>query len=188
MSQTLDRVRWNIHDLDLLPRGEDTRYEVIDADLHMTRSPHRLHQQVILKIARDLDLWSEKTGLGETILSPGVIFSEEDAVIPDLVWISKQRLAAVEDAAGHLTGAPELIVEVLSAGEDNRRRDRQAKLKLYSVRGVQEYWIVDRFARQVEIYRRDQAQLCLTMTLRSEDLLISPLLPEFSCRVDRFFP
>lgn len=188
MSQTLDRVRWNIHDLDLLPQCDSTRYEVIDAELHMTRSPHWLHQRVILKLGRDLDLWSERTGLGETILSPGVIFSEEDAVIPDLVWISKGRLAAVEDAAGHLTAAPELIVEVLSAGDTNMRRDRQVKLKLYSVRGVREYWIVDRFARQVEIYRRDQAQLSLAVTLRSGDLLTSPLLPEFSCSVDRFFP
>ncbi|HBY76579.1 MAG TPA: hypothetical protein DEG47_06160, partial [Cyanobacteria bacterium UBA11148] len=47
------------------------------------------------------------------------------------------------DEAGHLTAAPELIVEVLSPGVENVRRDQEVKLKLYSSRGVQEYWIVN---------------------------------------------
>jgi len=47
------------------------------------------------------------------------------------------------DDEGHLTGAPELIVKVLSAGVTNEGRDKEAKLKLYFLKGVQEYWIVD---------------------------------------------
>jgi hypothetical protein len=63
-------------------------------------------------------------------------------VIPDVVWISKARLAVSLDEAGHLTSAPELIVEVLSPGTANEQRDRQAKLKLYAFRGVQDtgFW------------------------------------------------
>lgn len=41
---------------------------------------------------------------------------DADDVIPDVVWISDERLAALMDDAGHLTGAPELAVEVLSFG------------------------------------------------------------------------
>lgn len=44
------------------------------------------------------------------------------------------------------------MVEVLSSGEENERRDRQAKLKLYSSRGVQEYWIADWRLKQIEVY------------------------------------
>jgi Uma2 family endonuclease len=118
-------------------------------------------------------------------MTPGIIFSEADNVIPDVVWISQERLAALVDEEGHLTGAPELIVEVLSAGSTNQRRDREAKLKLYSFKGVQEYWIVDWRLRQVEVYRREKAQLRAIATFLPDDEITSPLLPGFHCQVAR---
>ena len=187
MSQTIERVRWTIRDLEVLPQSEGTRYELIDGDLFVTRSPHRKHQKVTGKIYKALDSWSETSGLGESILAPGIILSDSDNVIPDVVWVSYDRLALIEDEAGHLTGVPELVVEVLSPGEKNIRRDREAKLKLYSVQGVQEYWIADRFAKQLEVYRRDQGQLVLVATLLDGDAIASPLLPGFHCLVSQFF-
>ena len=187
MSQTAEQVRWTVRDLEVLPQSEGTRYELINGELFVTRSPHRMHQQIRGKIFAALDEWSETSGLGEAILAPGIIPSDTDNVIPDLVWISKQRLTVLEDNAGHLTGFPELVVEVLSPGESNIRRDREAKLKLYSVQGVQEYWIADRFTRQLEIYRRQQGQLALVATLMTTDEITSPLLPGFNCSISRFF-
>lgn len=147
-----------------------------------------MHQQVCVKIAKLLDVWSENSGKGETIFSPGIIFSETDNVIPDLVWISSERLAKIEDESGHLNGAPELIIEVLSSGSENMRRDRQAKLKLYSDRGVIEYWIVDRFVKQVEVYRRENAKLVLVATRLENDAITSPLLLGLSTSISLFFP
>jgi Uma2 family endonuclease len=185
MGQT--HVRWTVHDLEVLPQSEGTYYEVIDGEFFVRRSPHRKHQQVSGKIYSVLDAWSEKSGLGEAIPAPGIIPSDTDTVIPDVVWVSKERLALIEDEAGHLTGFPELIVEVLSPGEMNIRQDREAKLKLYSVQGVQEYWIADRLAKRLEVYRREQGQLVLVATLLEGDNLTSPLLPGFDCQVNRFF-
>ena len=187
MSQTADRVRWTVRDLEVLPQSEGTRYELIDGELFVTRSPHRKHQQVAGKIFGILDAWSEESGLGEAIPSPGIIPSDTDNVIPDVVWVSKKRLGLIEDAAGHLTGFPELIVEVLSPGEKNIRRDREAKLKLYSVQGVQEYWIADRLAKRLEVYRREHGSLGLAATMLEADELTSPLLPGFHCLVSRLF-
>jgi len=68
--------------------------------------------------------------------------SPTDAVIPDVVWISRERLNNGIDDAGHLIVAPELVVKILSPGELNEQRDKEAKRKLYSLHGVQEYWIV----------------------------------------------
>ena len=188
MSQAVEEIRWTIYDLEVLAKNDAIRYEVIDGELFMTRSPHRKHQQVCVKIASPLDSWSESTNLGVTIITPGLIFSEVDSVIPDLVWVSKERLSQIEDEAGHLTAAPELIVEVLSLGKQNEVRDKETKLKLYSVRGVQEYWIVDRFHKQVEVYRRQEARLVLVATLMGDERITSPLLPGFTCSIDRFFP
>lgn len=188
VNQAIEGVRWTIHDLEVLPENEWTRYEIINGELFVTRTPHLRHQQVCGKICRQLDTWSEFSGLGETILTPGVIFAEADSVIPDVVWVSRERLAQIADEAGHLTGAPELVVEVLSPGQQNELRDKKAKLKLYSVHGVREYWIVDRLSKQVEVYRREKAQLVLVATLLGDDEITSPFLPEFSCSIRCFFP
>ncbi|MEH2353928.1 Uma2 family endonuclease [Nostoc sp.] len=67
MKQAIEGVRWTIHDLEVLPENEWTRYEIINGELFVTRPPHRRHQQVCVKIARQLDVWSDSSGLGETI-------------------------------------------------------------------------------------------------------------------------
>ncbi len=187
VTQPATGVRWTTRDLEVMPQNEWVTYEIIDGELFVTRSPHRKHQQIAGKIHRALDAWSDRSGLGEPILSPGVILSDADNVIPDVVWVSKERLAVIEDEAGHLTSLPELLIEVLSSGSQNINRDREAKLKLYSIRGAQEYWIADRFAKQLEVYRRENAQLVLVSTLTTEDTLTSPLLPDFSCLISQLF-
>jgi Uma2 family endonuclease len=79
------------------------------------------------------------------------------------------------------------VVEVLSPGTKNERRDREAKLKTYSRRGVNEYWIVNWRQRQLEVYRREQGVLQMATTLYEQDSLQSPVLPGFTCRVEQFF-
>lgn len=187
MTSTTSRVCWTTQDLESLPDNPWIRYEIIDGDLFVTRSPHHQHQHVIGRLFSLLDSWSQESRLGEPSLMPGLIFSDADNVIPDVVWLSYERLAQIQDQAGHFLGAPELVVEVLSPGKANEDRDRIAKLKLYSVRGVQEYWIVDRILEQVAVYRREQAQLVLVETLLVNDVLRSPLLPEFKTEVARLF-
>jgi Uma2 family endonuclease len=182
----IDRVYWTIADLELLP-DNGTRYEIIDGELFMTRAPRWSHQKVADNICSALNRWSEKTKLGEATTTPGIIFSEANNVIPDVVWASFERLSLLLDEAEHLTGAPELIVEVLSPGTDNERRDRSVKLKLYATQGVQEYWIADRTLQQIQIYRRQSATLKLVATLQATDEISSPLLPEFSCSIAAFF-
>ena len=163
------------------------RYEIINGELLVTRALHIRHQGAAGKISTRLDVWSEETGLGSTFQTPGVIFTEVDAVIPDVVWASKERVAHGIDEAGHFMVAPELIVEVLSAGEANEQRDKSLKLKLYSLHGVQEYWIVNWRLKEIEVYRRENAQLQKVVTLLVADKLTSPLLPGFECVVASLF-
>ncbi len=184
--QVSETIRWTTTDLELFP-DNNNRYEIIDGELFVTRSPHWKHQSVVDSICTALRLWSKQTKLGQAVTSPGIIFTDADNVIPDVVWITNERLEMLLDEAGHLTGAPELVVEVLSSGEKQEQRDRQLKLKLYSMQGVQEYWIVDRLRQQIEIYRRDNAILKLAATLFAEDNINSPLLPDFSYRIGSFF-
>lgn len=186
MTSSSTNVRWTVADLALLPE-DGRRYEIIDGELSGARPPHWKHQNVTGKIATSLETWSIQSGLGETAVNPGLVFSETDSVIPDVVWASCDRLETILDDAGHLVAAPELVVEVLSPGEKNERRDREAKPKIYSVYGVLEYWIADRHQRKVEVYRREQAVLKLAMSLYAQDELTSPVLPGFKVQVSQFF-
>ncbi|NER81074.1 MAG: Uma2 family endonuclease [Leptolyngbya sp. SIO1D8] len=186
MTTTPNRVRWTIADLDLFPE-DGRRYEIIDGELIVTRAPRWSHQEVAGRIFAALDNWCLNTGAGRAALGPGIIFTDEDNVIPDVVWASTERLNQLLNEAEHLTGAPELVVEVLSPGEKNEQRDKQLKLKLYSQQGVQEYWIVNKNLRQVQVYRRNEAVLTLVLTLQDSDSLTSPLLPAFACPLSHIF-
>ncbi len=179
---------WTIRDLHAMPDdGGWKRYEIVNGELYVTRAPHIRHQSAAGKLHVRLENWCEQTGLGSSFQTPGIVFTSTDAVIADLIWISGDRLANGIDEGGHLTVAPELIVEILSPGGRNEQRDKEVKLKLYSLHGVQEYWIVSWQLKTVEIYRRQNARLQLVNTLLVGDTLTSPLLPGFSTPVAKIF-
>ena len=75
--------------------------------------------------------------------------------MPDLLVVLASHRAYLTEQK--VTGAPDLVVEILSPS--SVRRDRVLKLRLYERAGVGEYWIVDPVARHVEKYRRDGASL-----------------------------
>ena len=173
-------------DLLLMP-DDGKRYEVIQGELHVAKQPSYHHQFACGRVFRFLDEWNDRSGLGIAIEAPGLIFAEDDDVAPDLVWMSTARMADIIRADGKLHAAPELIVEVLSPGVANEKRDRELKQQLYSRRGVGEYWVVDWRRRRVELFRRRNLQLELIATLTESDILTTPLLPDFSCRVADLF-
>lgn len=186
-STTIHPIRWTTADLGIFDGDRSKRYEIIDGELFVTRAPHWQHQDVCGRVVTLLNIWSDEQNLGRAAINPGIVFSESDSVIPDVVWASHKRLAQLLDESGHLTAAPELVIEVLSIGQTNERRDKEAKLKLYSVQGVHEYWLVDWRGQTVEVYRRESAILKQVALLYRQDELTSPLLPGFRCVVSQFF-
>lgn len=172
-------------DLAFMPE-DGKRYELIEGDLHVSRQPSWEHQYVCSRLFRFLDEWNDENGLGTVNTAPGLLFADDD-VAPDVVWISRGRLTGALDQAGHLRAAPELVVEVLSPGATDEQRDRQAKRKLYSRRGVQEYWIVNWTRRLVKVHRREQGALRLVATLYEQDELATPVLPGFACAISKLF-
>jgi len=179
-------LRFTSADLEKFP-DDGKRYEIIDGELYVSRQPHYYHQLVCFRVASLLEAWNEKTEIGQVNLAPGVIFAEDDDVAPDVVWTSNARLATILSPDGKLHAAPELIVEVLSPGTANEQRDRDVKLKLYSRRGVREYWIADWRTRQVEVYRREETELRMVGTFIEDDVLDSPFLEGFACKIEELF-
>ncbi|NJK81242.1 MAG: Uma2 family endonuclease [Chloroflexaceae bacterium] len=179
--------QWTVADVvSFAPEEDGNRYELIAGVLHVTTQPHTDHQWIVARVTLALGQWSIETGAGEVYTAPGVIFSPHSAVAPDVVWVRRQRVATI-DRDGKLYGAPDLAVEVLSAGAKNIERDRISKLDLYQQHDVPEYWIIDRFQHQIEAYRRTAGTLVLAQVYGPADTLTSPLLPGFACPVSRLF-
>lgn len=177
-------LRFTIHNLEGIEQlaGEGKRYEIIDGELYVSTQPHWRHQLASGQFFAALTTWSQATDAGLAIEAPGIIFAEDEAVAPDVVWISRERVDRVIGDDGKLHLAPDLVVEILSPGAKNEERDRELKLSLYSRRGVREYWIANWRDVTVQVYRRENAALRLVATLTADDLLTSPLLPGFSAR------
>ena len=181
--------RITIDDLEGIPQPEDdTRYEIIDGELHVSTQPHHEHQFSWGRLFSRLNAWSERSGAGRAYLSPGLILAPEDVAAPDIVWISRERLGEALSDDGKLHAAPDLIVEILAPGARNERRDRIDKLAMYSRHKVREYWIVDRCSRSVLIHRLGNEWLEPAATLTVGDTLTSPLLPGFEARIADLFP
>jgi Uma2 family endonuclease len=179
-------LHWTSRDLELLP-DDGNRYEVIDGELYVAKQPGWQHQLVCSQLVILLGIWNEQSQAGFVTQEPGIIFTDDTNVVPDVIWISQERLKTVLHRDGKLHNAPELVIEVLSAGAENERRDREVKLKLYSRHGVKEYWVVDWQAQNLEVYRRESVMLTLEETLEGNDILESSLLPGFDCKVGRIF-
>jgi len=184
--ETMDILSWTVDDVELLP-DDGSIYEVIDGELYVSKQPDMQHQVVGARISFLLELWNDQAQRGVTVGTPGVIFTNNNAVVPDVAWISNERYATALYPDRKIHSCPELVVEILSPGSENRRRDRQIKLKLYSRYGAEEYWIVNWQERLVEVYQRENAVLMLNRTLMENDVLETPLLPGFSCKISRFF-
>jgi len=171
-----------VTDLESMPE-DGNRYEVIDGDLHVSTAPSYWHQFSLMKLSYRLNDYLESNPIGEVIPGIGIIFDAFNGVIPDLVYFSMERKKAML-AGGRLTGAPELVIEILSPGAKNEARDRAVKRKLYSDNGVSEYWILDPETRSVEVHRAGKSGGFKTkQVVHSDGVLSTPLLPGFRLEV-----
>ncbi len=116
----------------------------------------------------------------------GAVFSDYDSVIPDLVFVRNEIWNKIV-ANDKFVAAPNLVIEVLSPGTKNRKRDLEAKRGLYARFGVEEYLIVDRENRSVMIFRLHDQILEETAVLHESDDLTSRSLPGFVVNVGSLF-
>lgn len=174
-----------VDDLDCMPE-DGNRYEVIEGELFVSRAPGLPHQVVSGNIFAAIWNYLEANPTGQVIATPGLVFSEYSGVIPDIVFFTHQRGATIISGV-RLIAAPDIVIEILSPGQENVARDRIAKRQLYAKHGVNEYWILDSENRAVEIYRLNAGNLDLSSTLKTESKITSPLLPGFGCAVSQVF-
>jgi Uma2 family endonuclease len=174
-----------VADLDACP-DDNNRYELIEGELFVSRAPGIPHQRVLNNLQLALGIYLKDNPIGLLVPGAGAIFSDYDAVIPDLVFVLDERWNQVVTGE-KFSGAPDLVIEVISAGAENRRRDLLVKQQLYAKYGVAEYWIVDPQNRLIEIYRLRDGRLESAATLGDGDEITTPLLPGLRISVNSVF-
>jgi Uma2 family endonuclease len=174
-----------VADLEHMP-DDGNRYELLEGELVVSRAPRLTHQRISGNMFALIRAYLDQHAVGEVFATPGIVFDQFSSVIPDLVFVSheRQRDIILED---HFVGAPELVIEIVSPGEDNARRDRVTKRQIYGRFGVFEYWIIDPEQQAVEVYQLDEGVLELQTIIPRSDQLISTVLPNFVCRASDIF-
>lgn len=174
-----------IEDLEQMPE-DGNRYELLEGEVVVSHAPGNSHQLISTNLVFIIRSYLEQNPIGAVMATPGVIFDRHNAVIPDLVWVSYGRQADIVER-DHFIAAPELLIEIISPGESNARRDRTTKREVYGRFGVEEYWIVEPQRQAVERYNLVDTTLELQQTATIDNDLQSIVLPGFTCRVADIF-
>lgn len=141
--------RYSVADVRAIP-DDRNRYETVAGELFVTPAPSLRHQMVLGRLFNVLSQYVERHHLGWVFFAPtDVVFGPYTLVEPDVLFVPRSRRDLMTDR--EITGAPELVIEVLSPS--TARTDRGKKRALYREQGVREYWIVDADKNAVEIWR-----------------------------------
>jgi Uma2 family endonuclease len=158
------------------------RHEIIDGEHYVTPSPATRHQRIVGNLLYLIRHYLETNPIGEVFCAPfDALLSEFDIVVPDLLYLSRERAGLL--TSKNLQGPPDLVIEVLSPS--TKSRDTRLKHDLYERVGVREYWVVDPEQNMVEVYRSDAGSFEPTIKIARQDVLTTPLLPNFELPLDR---
>ncbi len=79
------------------------------------------------------------------------------------------------------------MIEILSYGKQDVKRDRVFKRQLYGDYGVKEYWIIDGLFNTIEVYRLEEGGQQLVKRFEIYETIETPLLPDFSLKLSDIF-
>lgn len=159
-------------------------YELIDGDLYMSPSPRRDHQNILLNLATALRVYLRQHPLGKLYVAPSdVLFTDDQILNPDVYFVREERSEILTDYGA--SGAPDLVVEILSPS--TATRDLGRKREIYAESGVEEFWVVSPKTQTVEVYRlREKADEPVAV-LAVGQTLTSALFPGWSLAVADVF-
>ena len=167
------RIVLTYEDYCALP-DDGRRYEILDGELSMTPSPSVAHQRFAGNLFVVLHAHIRRHAAGEILIAPvDVILAKTTVVVPDLVFVSRERLGIVTSRG--VEGAPDLVVEILSPGTASR--DRVEKAHIYARHGVRHYWLADPETRVLEVYELGEGQYRRAASLADDDTFSPSLFP-----------
>lgn len=134
--------------------GQHELIQLIDGEVVISVPPIPKRQAIVGEILFIFLTQAKKQG-GKAFTAPIEVYLDEHNIYePDVLYLTPNTSCLVEEK--RLTGAPDLVVEVLSPS--TAKFDRQEKYKAYEKHGVREYWIVDAVHEVLEVWTRNNKQ------------------------------
>lgn len=130
--------------------------EFTDGKIEVLPMPTSSHQRILLYLLAQLQAFIAPGKLGEALCAPlRVKIREGKFREPDLVFMRTENQERIGEE--FWTGA-DLVMEVVSADPESRKRDLQQKPIDYAEGRIPEYWIVDPQEKTITVLTlRDQA-------------------------------
>jgi Uma2 family endonuclease len=109
------------------------------------------HNEATGQLYRIASLYADVKKLGKVRVEKALVGMTRNDYEPDIAYWRKEKAEQFEPKMS-VYPIPDLVIEVLSPGTQNKERDTKTKFKDYAAHGVQEYWIVDPKKKTVEQY------------------------------------
>ena len=159
--------------------------EFIDGELVQKMSPYERHSYAQGTVLVALREWADAKGRGRVgpewdfdLTPPG---EKTNRLVPDVAYVSYDRLRFDDEEAAQVpTVAPNVAVEILSAGQTLENSHR--RIDIFFACGAELVILVD--PRKQDAWLIDSLQ---RRHLTREDTIEHPALPEFSLALKRCF-
>ena len=168
---------------EFIRRPED-RCELVEGNLKAKVSPKFRHAKTQGRLYRLLDEWCETEQMGQVLPEWGVLLTRQDqdwVPIPDLTYVSYQRLSSEWEEDMPCPVVPELVIEIISPSQTFGELTEKAEDYLKA--GIDRVWVVDPQARSVTVFSKEGN----FETLRNNNLLTDPLLPNLNLGIAELF-
>jgi len=169
-----------------LPEGDIT-YELVDGEAipkfkNSEMSPKFFHSSTTGALFILLNTWSQGKGRVAIEWAVKLTRDQQDWVpVPDLTYVSYNRLSANWLQDEPCPVVPELVIEIISPGQTFG--DMSAKATDYLNAGVLRVWLVDARAKTVTIFYPDAPP----QTKRGEDTLQDSILEGLTLTAQQIF-
>ncbi len=153
--------------------------ELADGRLEVLPMPTWLHQLMVKFLMRALELAT--AGKGEVLDAPlPVRLFPRTIREPDVMYFAPG--SEPDDIRGYPTRI-DLAIEVVSAGDEARRRDYDDKRRDYAKAGVPEYWIVDPDEKKILVLVLEGESFQMHGEFRPGEIACGKLLEGFQINV-----
>ena len=168
-----------------LPGGKLVEFD--NGHVEVLPMPSEYHQDVVLNLITALRAFVRSKNLGKVLCAPMPV--KVDLLKyrePDVLFKRQQKLSG-KPKETKFWDAADLVVEVVSEGTANRRRDLVAKRAAYAAAKISEYWIVDLLKSEVTVLKLRSGKYVVHGTFRGKDQVQSALFPELVLSVSDIF-
>ncbi|AWW31748.1 Uma2 family endonuclease [Echinicola strongylocentroti] len=152
-------------------------------------APRRIHQKVSNELAYLLTDYLKEQHC-EVYSAPfDVRLPQQSKADKDITTVVQPDLCVICDRAKlddrGCIGAPDLVVEILSPG--NNRLELQNKYELYQESGVKEYWIIHPDEQTLLVYTLVNGKYVPSQLMTSGDMVRSKAVEGFELDLEDFF-